>query len=78
MARPLDDVALFRHLPALVGQVPWQRLGDWPTPVEEACSRPAEPGADAAAEVSRGLFVVGREISSVRLWVPQFGRVGLG
>ncbi|MCA9678630.1 MAG: pyridoxal-phosphate dependent enzyme, partial [Myxococcales bacterium] len=46
MARPLDDVALFRHLPALVGQVPWQRLGDWPTPVEEAPAIGAAIGAD--------------------------------
>lgn len=29
-----SEVALFRHLPALEGRVPWVRLGDWPTPVE--------------------------------------------
>lgn len=34
MALSLDDVALFRHLPALRGRIPWVRLGDWPTPVE--------------------------------------------
>lgn len=34
MALSLDDVALFRHLPALRGRIPWVRLGAWPTPVE--------------------------------------------
>lgn len=34
MARSLDDVALFRALPQVGRQVPWVRLGDWPTPVE--------------------------------------------
>jgi D-cysteine desulfhydrase len=29
-----DDVALFRHLPRLAREVPWVRLGAWPTPVE--------------------------------------------
>jgi len=29
-----DDVALFRHLPSVGRQVPWVRLGRWPTPVE--------------------------------------------
>ena len=29
-----DDVALFRALPQVARQVPWVRLGDWPTPVE--------------------------------------------
>ncbi len=33
-ARSLDDVALFRALPQVGRQVPWARLGDWPTPVE--------------------------------------------
>jgi len=32
----LDDVALFRHLPRLIGRVPWVRLGAWPTPVRYA------------------------------------------
>ena len=31
----LEEVALFRALPALAGSVPWVRLGHWPTPVEE-------------------------------------------
>jgi D-cysteine desulfhydrase len=31
-----DDVALFRHLPQVARQVPWVRLGAWPTPVEPA------------------------------------------
>ena len=30
----LDDVALFRALPQVGRQLPWVRLGDWPTPVE--------------------------------------------
>ncbi len=30
----LEDVALLRRLPAVAAQVPWVRLGDWPTPVE--------------------------------------------
>ena len=34
MSRSLDDVALFRALPQVGRQVPWVRLGDWPTPVE--------------------------------------------
>ncbi|HUQ01268.1 MAG TPA: pyridoxal-phosphate dependent enzyme [Kofleriaceae bacterium] len=34
MTRSLDDVALFRALPQVGRQVPWVRLGDWPTPVE--------------------------------------------
>jgi D-cysteine desulfhydrase len=29
-----EQVALFRHLPALARAVPWVRIGDWPTPVE--------------------------------------------
>ena len=33
MTRSLDDVALFRALPQVGRQVPWVRLGDWPTPV---------------------------------------------
>ena len=32
-ARRLEDVALLRALPSLERQVPWVRLGDWPTPV---------------------------------------------
>ncbi len=32
--RSLDDVALFRALPQVGRQLPWVRLGDWPTPVE--------------------------------------------
>ncbi len=31
----LEEVALFRALPALARSVPWVRLGHWPTPVEE-------------------------------------------
>lgn len=34
VARSLDDVALFAALPQVGRQVPWVRLGDWPTPVE--------------------------------------------
>ncbi|KAB2911293.1 MAG: pyridoxal-phosphate dependent enzyme, partial [Kofleriaceae bacterium] len=33
MTRSLDDVALFRALPQVGRQVPWVRLGAWPTPV---------------------------------------------
>ncbi|HTM20355.1 MAG TPA: pyridoxal-phosphate dependent enzyme [Kofleriaceae bacterium] len=33
--RKLDEVALFRAFPDLAGRIPWVRLGDWPTPVEE-------------------------------------------
>ena len=29
----INDVALFRHLPVLAGQIPWSRVGHWPTPV---------------------------------------------
>ncbi|MBE7451760.1 MAG: pyridoxal-phosphate dependent enzyme [Kofleriaceae bacterium] len=36
MTRSLDDVALFRALPQVGRQLPWVRLGDWPTPVEAA------------------------------------------
>jgi D-cysteine desulfhydrase len=32
--RDHDGVALFRRVPALVGGVPWVRLGSWPTPIE--------------------------------------------
>jgi D-cysteine desulfhydrase len=34
VTKSLDDVALFRALPQVGRQVPWVRLGDWPTPVE--------------------------------------------
>ncbi len=34
-ARRLDEVALFRAFPELGTRIPWVRLGDWPTPVEE-------------------------------------------
>lgn len=34
MPRTLDQVALFRHVPALERTMSWVRLGDWPTPVE--------------------------------------------
>ncbi|HEY5921236.1 MAG TPA: pyridoxal-phosphate dependent enzyme, partial [Kofleriaceae bacterium] len=30
-----DEVALFRYLPRLAAQVPWARMGDWPTPLDE-------------------------------------------
>jgi D-cysteine desulfhydrase len=30
----LNEVALFRWLPRLVGRVPWVVLGEWPTPLE--------------------------------------------
>lgn len=33
--KSLDEVALFRALPRLRDRVPWARLGDWPTPVQE-------------------------------------------
>jgi 1-aminocyclopropane-1-carboxylate deaminase/D-cysteine desulfhydrase-like pyridoxal-dependent ACC family enzyme len=39
-ARVLDEVALLRALPALAAQVPWVRLGDWPTPVVRLADRP--------------------------------------
>ena len=46
----LDDVALFRRVPALRDQLPWVRIGHWPTPVE-----PLEglPGARVAVFVKR-------------------------
>jgi len=36
--------ALFRHLPALEGTVPWVHLGEWPTPVEEHAALGRELG----------------------------------
>ncbi len=46
----ISQVALFRHLPALAGVIPWARLGDWPTPIEAApeldSALGAAPGRD--------------------------------
>jgi D-cysteine desulfhydrase len=47
----LSDVALFRLFPALRDQVPWVRLGGWPTPVE-LLAGPAD-GARVAVYVKR-------------------------
>lgn len=40
MALGRGDVALLRRLPAVAAQVPWVRLGDWPTPVEPLAGGP--------------------------------------
>ncbi|MCE9576323.1 MAG: pyridoxal-phosphate dependent enzyme [Deltaproteobacteria bacterium] len=42
----LDEVALFRRLPALGRALPWVRLGGWPTPVERLAALSTELGAD--------------------------------
>src|SRR5690349_2311951 len=46
----LDEVALFRLFPDLAGQVPWVRIGAWPTPVERLPAVGAALGAEVWAK----------------------------
>lgn len=68
----LDEVALFRHLP-LAGQVPWVRLGAWPTPVEPLPGLGAAIGADLwVKREDRSSTVYGG--NKVRTLEAMFGR----
>ena len=46
----LDDVALFRRVPVLRDEIPWVRLGHWPTPIEPLLGL---PGAKVPVYVKR-------------------------
>ncbi len=68
----LEDAALFRHLP-LAGQVPWVRLGTWPTPVEPLPALGAALGADVwVKREDRSSAVYGG--NKVRTLEAMFGR----
>ncbi len=70
----MDHVALFRWLPQLASRIPWVRLGDWPTPIEQVVveGRPIWVKREGDSSALYG----GNKIRTLEAWLGHAQAIG--